>query len=325
MSHITLEQRYEIQAMVNNECSQKDIAIALGKSESAISRELKRNKDRRNGKYIASTAQRKYDKRQKEKPRHKRFTLEMQKTVEKLLEKKYSPEQITGRLKKKGLSWVSHECIYLHIWEDKKKGGELYTHLRRKGRKYKKRGNKRAGRGFIPNRVDISKRPKIVDRKTRFGDLEIDTVIGKNHKGALVTINSRASGMLKMKKVATREAKEVAKAAKELLSDWLPYLKTITADNGKEFVLHQEIAESLNIDFYFARPYHSWERGANENLNGLIRQYFPKKTDFSKIDEKEIIDAQKQLNNRPRKRFNFATPQEIMDKLLFNKKVAFVT
>ncbi len=325
MSHITLEQRYEIQAMVNNEYSQKEIAIALGKSESAISRELKRNKDRRSGKYIASTAQIKYDKRQKEKPKHKRFTLEMQKTVEKLLRRKYSPEQITGRLKKKGLSWVSHECIYLHIWEDKKKGGELYTHLRRKGRKYKKRGAKRAGRGFIPNRVDISNRPKIVDAKTRFGDLEIDTVIGKNHKGALVTINSRASGMLKMGKVATREAKEVAKAAKELLSDWLPYLKTITADNGKEFALHQEIAESLNIDFYFARPYHSWERGANENLNGLIRQYFPKKTDFSKIDEKEIIDVEKQLNNRPRKRFNFATPQEIMDKLLFNKKVAFVT
>src|SRR5699024_1767680 len=134
----------------------------------------------RSGKYIALTAQRKYKSRQKEKPKHKRFTKEIRQTVERLLQDKFSPEQITGRLKMMKQPCVSHECIYLHIWEDKKKGGKLYTHLRRRGRKYRKRGAKNAGRGFIPNRVDISKRPKVVDAKTRFGDLEIDTVIGKN-------------------------------------------------------------------------------------------------------------------------------------------------
>lgn len=220
---------------------------------------------------------------------------------------------------------MSHETIYQHVWDDKKKGGELYSHLRRRGRKNKKRGSKRAGRGFIPNRIGIEQRPEVVDDKTRFGDLEIDTIIGKDHQGAIVTINSRASGMLKMKKVKNRTAEEVSKATEELLKDWVPYINTITADNGKEFAMHQRIAENLNVEFYFANPYHSWERGANENLNGLIRQYFPKKTDFETITNRRIQEIEDRLNNRPRKRLNFETPSERMDKLLFNSEIAFVT
>lgn len=325
MEHITLGQRYEIQSMLNTGSTNREIAAAIGKSESAISREIRRNRDKRSNGYKAETAQRKYQKRQRKKPKHIGFTDEIKQKVEELINDDLSPEQIAGRRKKEGLACVSHERIYQHVCDDKKKGGELYTHLRRRGRKNKKRGAKRAGRGFIPNRVGIEKGPKVVEEKTRFGDLEIDTVIGKDHQGAIVTINSRATGMLKMKKVKNRTAGEVTSASQELLGDWLPFLETITADNGKEFAQHQKISESLNVDFYFANPYHSWERGANENLKGLVRQYFPKKTDFSTITDQQIQEVENKLNNRPRKRLNFETPLEAMDELLFNQKIAFVT
>jgi len=318
MKHITLEQRYEIQAFLKAGLSQKDIANAIGKSESSISREIKRNKDLRGCGYKATTAQRKYEKRLFKKLKHISFTDEIRATAEKLINDDLSPEQVVGKCKKIGQPMVSHETIYLYIWDDKKKGGKLYTHLRRRGRKNKKRSSNRAGRGFIPNRVGIEKRPEVVDEKTRFGDLEIDTIIGKDHQGAIVTINSRAAGVLKMKKVEKRTAKQVSNATEELLKEWIPYLKTITADNGKEFAMHQRISESLNVDFYFANPYHSWERGANENLNGLIRQYFPKKTDFSNITDSRIQEVEDKINNRPRKRFNFETPLERMDNILFN-------
>jgi len=158
-----------------------------------------------------------------------------------------------------------------------------------------------------------------VELKQRFGDLEIDTIIGQNHQGAIVTINDRATGMLLMKKVKSKEAEGVKNAAIELLQDWKPNLHKITADNGKEFAFHKIISEELMVDFYFANPYHSWERGANENLNGLVRQYIPKKTDFSLITDEYIQKVQDDLNNRPRKRFNFESP-----KFMFNQKVAFV-
>jgi len=220
---------------------------------------------------------------------------------------------------------VSVESIYLHIWEDKKNKGSLYKHLRRKGRRYNKRGLLKTGRGQIADRVGIEKRPAVVCQKRRFGDLEADTIVGKDHKGAIVTLNDRASGMLKMRKTATREAAEVENAIYEMLEEWIPYINTITSDNGKEFAEHKSIAEKCQIDFYFANPYSPWERGANENLNGLVRQYFPKKTDFSNITDREIKRIETKLNNRPRKRYNFETPLEVMDKLLFNSEVAFIT
>lgn len=324
MKHITLEQRYEIQSLLKAGYTQKDIAKAIDKSESSISREIKRNKDLRGCSYKATTAQNKYRKRLLEKPKYTRFTDAIKENVEELLAEDLSPEQVVGRCKKLNKEVVSHETIYQHIWSDKKKGGELYMHLRRRGRKNKKRGSSRAGRGFIPDRIGIEKRPKVVDEKTRFGDLEVDTIIGKDHQGAIVTINSRATGMLKMKKVEKRTAELVSLTIEELLQDWKPFVETITADNGKEFAMHQKISESLDIDFYFANPYHSWERGANENLNGLIRQYLPKKTDFSTITDAEIQRVEDKLNNRPRKRLNFETPLEAMEKLLFNQEIAFM-
>jgi IS30 family transposase len=215
---------------------------------------------------------------------------------------------------------VSTESIYQHIWKDKKEKGNFYLSLRTTGKRYRKRGSKKDSRGVLSNRRLIEDRPKIVDLKQRFGDLEIDTIIGKNHKGAIVTINDRATGILRMKIIKAKESELVKQAAIELLENWKPYLFTITSDNGKEFAMHQEIATVLEVDFYFANPYSPWERGANENLNGLIRQYIPKSTSFEEITIERIIEIQEKLNNRPRKRFNFETPN-----YMFNQKVAFVT
>ena len=197
--------------------------------------------------------------------------------------------------------------------------------MRTNGKRYRKRGASKDSRGIIKNRTSIDLRPSIVDRKIRFGDIEIDLIIGKNHNQAIVTINDRVTGMLKMKKVPSKEASVVAAAVIELLEEWLAYLHTITSDNGKEFALHELISETLNIDYYFAHPYHSWERGANENLNGLIRQYIPKKSDFSILTDQDIQNIEKKLNDRPRKRHNFQSPNIVMNQLLFNQKVAFVS
>lgn len=325
MSHLTLEQRYTIDVMNRNGYKQKEIAKAIGKDKSVVSRELNRNKDMRSGEYRYDLAQRKYEKRQKEKPKKIRFTPEVQQNVEALLKEDYSPEQVVGTLKKQNKATVSVERIYQHIWADKRRKGKLYLHLRNQGRRYRKRGNLKDNRGIIKNRVGIERRPKIVEERSRFGDVEVDLIIGKNHNQAILTICDRASGMLKMRKVRSKQAKEVAKAMVQELEDWKPYLKTITADNGKEFANHEYVAENLNIDYYFARPYHSWERGSNENLNGLIRQYFKKSTDFTAITMEQVKEIEKKLNTRPRKRFQFENPIFVMDKLLFNTKVAFVT
>ena len=259
-----------------------------------------------------------------EKPKKQYFTKEIQDDVKLLLAKKYSPEQIAGMAKKESFACVSYERIYQYIWDDKKQGGSLHTHLRNKGKRYRKRGSAKDSRGIITGRIDISKRPAVVEQRERFGDLEIDTIIGKNHKGAIVTINDRATGMLKMKKVSTKEAEPVKQATIELLKDWKPFIHTLTADNGKEFALHHQISQSLQLQFFFAKPYHSWERGSNENLNGLIRQYIPKKTDFNTLTDIDIQYIEDELNNRPRKRYNFETPLNQFNQLT-NQKVAFKT
>lgn len=325
MSHLTVEQRYTIDVMNRQGYKQKDIAKAINKDKSVVCRELKRNRDMRSGEYRYDLAQRKYDKRNKEKPKHIRFTPEVQQDVEALLAEDYSPEQIVGTLKKQNTDTVSVERIYQHIWADKKQKGELYLHLRNKGRRYRKRGNAKDNRGIIKNRVGIEKRPEIVEERSRFGDLEVDLIIGKNHKQAILTICDRASGMLKMRKVDSKQAKEIGEALVEELEDWKPYIKTITADNGKEFAEHEYVAEELSIDYFFARPYHAWERGSNENLNGLIRQYFKKATDFTNITNEQVKEIESKLNSRPRKRFQFESPIFVMDELLFKNKVAFVT
>lgn len=320
MSHLTASQRYTIASMRKRGYNQTEIAETIGKNKSVISRELKRNSDGRSSNYNADLAQRKYATRQRSKPKKEGFTESIRKYVVKWLKKKLSPEQIVGRAKFEGVECVSHERIYQYIWADKRKKGTLYTHLRTKGKKYRKRGDYKDKRGRIKDRVDIDQRPEIVEQRERFGDFEIDTIIGANRKGAILTLNDRATGIVKIRKLTGKNAELLAEETIKALSPWKTHLKTITADNGKEFAAHKKIAQGLNIDFYFAHPYHSWERGSNENLNGLIRQYIPKKSNFSAYSEQYIQWVEDELNNRPRKRFNFQSPNEII-----NQKVAFVT
>ena len=325
MKHLTKEQRYTISSMLQAGHSQKAIALTIGKDKSVISREISRNADKRSGEYRWGLAHRKCISRHQNKAKHIRFTAELKLKIEELLKEDYSPEQVVGTLKKQNAAYVSHERIYQHIWEDKRKKGELHKHLRHQGRRYRKRGSKKDNRGIIIDRVSIEKRPKILDKRERFGDLEVDLIIGKNHNQAILTINDRASGMLKMKKVTSKQAEQVSNTIIELLDEWRPYIKTMTADNGKEFAAHKNVAEQLNIDYYFARPYHSWERGSNENLNGLIRQYFKKSSDFTTITDAQVKAIEDKLNRRPRKRFDYENPIFVMDKLLFNNRVAFMT
>lgn len=326
MPHLELDQRYSIYHLKTQGLNYTEIAKSIGVHKSTVSRELKRNSDKRSGVYKVKLAQRKYEQRHTSKPKFIRFNSVIQAFVVKWLKEDYSPEQIVGKSKRLNVPCVSLERIYQFIWKDKKQGGVLYKHLRTKGKRYQKRGNIHAKRGQIPDRVSIEKRPEIVDKKERFGDLEIDLVIGKDHKGALLTINDRATGLLLMDHLKSKEASEVALKTIELLQPWLPFIHTITSDNGKEFTNHKAISEALNIDFFFAKPYHSWQRGANENLNGLVRQYFPKKTNFEIIDKQQIKHVVNKLNNRPRKRYAYLNPMEKFSEFItLNTPVAFIT
>lgn len=319
MIHFTVEQRYKLEVLLQQHVSKTQIAIELNKHISSIYKEINRNSDARNSVYKGNLAIRKCDKRHKEKHKNQRFTDEIKTYVKNLIIEDLSPEQIVGRALKENVDCVSIETIYKFVWNDKKQDGNLYTHLRNQGKIYRKRGASKDKRGQIVGRIGIENRPKEAEEKQRFGDLEIDLVIGKDHKGALLTINDRATGMLQMKKIDSKDAEIVKNATIELLENWKPFLQTITSDNGKEFAKHQSIAKALEIDYYFANPYCSWERGANENLNGLVRQYFPKGSDFSLITAEQVEIVVEKLNNRPRKRHQFFNPNEVYLQILNNK------
>ena len=231
--------------------SQQAIANRIGKDKSVVSREIRRNADKRNGTYKAELAQRKYTERMASKPKACKFTDEIKATVDKLLANDYSPEQIAGRCKLEGRPYVSYECIYQYIWEDKMRKGQLYLHLRHHGRKYRKRGAAKDSRGKIRDQVSIDERPEIVASKIRFGDLEMDTVLGKNHKGAILTINDRATKLCWIRLLAGRESKPLTKRVIEVLEPLQSMLQTITVDNGKEFALHKAITQQLKIPTLF--------------------------------------------------------------------------
>lgn len=309
MSHLTREQRYTISAMLQQGYSQTSIAKAIGKDKSVVSRELRRNEATARS-YDCELAQRQYEERMRTKRKHVRMTEEMRQIVEIGIEQDFSPQQIVGRCRLKGVEIVSHERIYQYVWFDKKSGGILHEHLRRKGRKYRKRGAAKDNRGVLHDRVSIDQRPTVVDQKIRFGDLEIDTIVGSNHKGAILTINDRLTSFCWIELLKGRNAKELADAAVRRLLPVKEHIRTITSDNGKEFAEHKSIAEKLGVDFFFAHPYHSWERGANENTNGLIRQYIPKGSSFENLTDDRIRLIERKLNNRPREKLGFLTPNE---------------
>jgi IS30 family transposase len=228
-----------------------------------------------------------------------------------------SPEQIAGRLKKMQNISLHHETIYRYIIQDKRDDGELYLHLRHKQKPYRKRygsASTNSAKG-IPDRVDIDERPEIINNRQRVGDWEGDTVIGAKHKGAIVTLDERVSKLRLALPMVGKFAIDTKEAIIELLEPIKAFVKSITFDNGKEFAKHKDMASSLDCDTYFAKPYHSWQRGQNENANGLLRQYFPKGMSFVDIARKEVIEAVHKLNSRPRKCLNYATPYEVFREL----------
>lgn len=308
---LTYDQRCQIAALKKRKCTQSEIADIIEVSQSTVSRELSRNTGDRG--YRHKQAHRKAVLRREAAVKPTRMTSEMIASIELKLRIEWSPEQISGWLLTDQDRLISHESIYLYVWANKQAGGDLYTHLRQQGKKYDKRRNGKSTRGQIKNRVSIEDRPGIVDDKSRIGDWEIDTVIGKGHSGALVTIVERVTNFTVSSQVNSKSAKAVTKATIKLLKPYKDSVLSITADNGKEFAYHEEISKALSTEFYFAHPYSSWERGLNENTNGLLRQYFPKSTDFKVVSQAEVKRAVNKLNSRPRKNLGFKNPSELMD------------
>ena len=322
MSHykqLTIMQRCQIYTLKKRNFSQREIAKDINCSQSTISRELKRNTGLKN--YRFKQAQELTSARRLAACKPTKMTPEFIFKVERLIEEEdWCPEVISGSLLINEGIKISHQTLYSHIWKNKKQGGDLYLHLRRQGKKYLHRINGKSCKGQIIGRVSIDERPQVVDEKTRIGDWEIDTVIGKGHSGALVTLVERVTKFTLSAQVANKSAELVMAATIRLLMPFAGAVHTITADNGKEFAYHQQITAELKAAVYFCHPYSSWERGLNENTNGLLRQYFPKSTNFKLIGQSEVDIAVDKLNRRPRKTLNFKTPQGLMSEYLASIK-----
>jgi transposase, IS30 family len=304
---LTQQQRYQIHACQGAGWRQTRIANEIGSHPSTISRELRRNRGQRG--YRPQQADLMAQRRRQQK-RKDRLTAADWLTMTALLEKEWSPEQISGSLKAGDQLRVSHEWIYQYIYADKAAGGKLHFHLRCQKLRRKRYG-KNDHRGQLPNRRSIDDRPAIVAEKTRLGDWEADTIIGKNHQQAIVSLVDRKSKYCLLAKVTANTAAAVATAICRLLRRHRDKVHTITSDNGREFAAHEKIAGKLHADFYFAHPYCSWERGLNENTNGLVRQYCPKGSDFSAINDADLDFVMDRLNNRPRKTLGFKNPNQI--------------
>jgi transposase, IS30 family len=311
--HLDLAQRYYIEIEHKKGAFQAKIATALGVDQSTISREIRRNKGLKG--YRHKQADIFCHKRHKEKAKQVKLTEEIKQKVDIYIKKDWSPEQIVGRLKKKNIISLHHETIYQYILANKKSGGELYKHLRHQNKTYKKRYGVAHSSNGIVNRTDIDERPEIANARGRVGDWEGDTIIGKNHKGAIVTLDERKSKLRLAMPTGGKKAVNVRDAIIQLFTPVKEFVKTITFDNGKEFSCHEMIAKKVECKTYFAKPYHSWERGQNENANGLLRQYFPKSMELIDVTQKQVFDAVHKLNSRPRKCLDYKTPYEVFEEL----------
>jgi len=317
-TQLTREQRYQIYALKKAGHNQTQMAAVIGVHKATVSREFSRNRGLRG--YRPKQAQELAEARQHA-ARSRRIPPAVWTLVEALVLRQWSPEQISGRLKLERRGRVSHERIYQHIYADKAKGGTLYRHLRCQ-KKRRKRYGAHSRRGLIPNRVSIEARPKVVAARRRVGDWEADTVIGRGRRSALVSLVERKSKLTLLGRVARHTAEEVARTIITLLAPAAERVHTITADNGREFVRHEEVAHRLSARFYFAHPYAAWERGLSENTNGLVRQYFPKGLAFATTTAAAVRHAQERLNNRPRKTLGYRTPNEAFFK---ERRVALTT
>jgi len=306
-TQLTQEERYQIYALKKAGHIQAEIARVIGRNPGTISRELRRNRGLRG--YRPDQAHNLALMRRQDKIQP-RLSEHIWQQVEALIREEWSPQQIVGRVAmEQGVS-ISHEWIYQYVYADQRSGGDLYRFLRCQKLRRKRYGSYDR-RGCIPNQVSIDDRPAIVDSKRRFGDWEGDTVIGKGHRGALVTLVERKSLYTVIRAVLYKTAEAVRNAVVDGLTPHIDRVHTITYDNGREFADHEGMASDLEARIYFAHPYASWERGLNENTNGLIRQYFPKDRDLTTVTKCEIENAMDKLNHRPRKSLGYRTPYEV--------------
>lgn len=328
-THLTESCRGRIQALVDEGKSVAKIAKVLGKHRTTIGRELNRNKTLCG--YDAHKAQELYEERRQAcRPRKKLEHQPLRDYVFEQIPGGMTPEQVSGRLARiypdTPQMQISHEAIYQGLYSDKRMHC-LIDHLPQSRPRRRKRGQGKTRRGpSIPNRVGIEHRPKVVDERSRFGDWEGDTVVGAHQHGYITTLVERRSLLLRVRKTETKQAAEVAEAIIDELIDMpASWLKTLTFDNGTEFANHADIADSLPLDIYFADPYSSYQRGTNENTNGLLRRYFPKGTDLRQVTQQRIQQAANDINNRPRKKLGYLTPKEVYDEFIRSKRGALRT
>jgi transposase, IS30 family len=330
VKRLGLEDRCQIHVLAKRGYSTAEIAREVAVHRTTIWRELRRNRSADG--YYYHLAQERAEKRLRaRRKRCRKMTPEFIAFIEMKLRLGWSPQQISGWLKFRQDEQpnVSHERIYQHVWRDKLDGGKLYRHLRHGGLRYRcfyrVHGKKNRRCGPIPNRVDIDQRPEVVEKKSRIGDWELDTIIGSQHRGALVSMAERKSKLVRLALVHSCKSGEVACAIEASLASHKGKVSTLTMDNGAEFAKHKEFGKNLKADTYFAKPYHAWERGLNEHTNGLVRQYFPKSTDFTTVSIHEVQKVEDLLNNRPRAVLGFWTPLEVFSIPSSSRRVAMAS
>lgn len=312
---LTLEERLLISHLRKQGFNLSEIGRQMGRHRSTISRELRRNSFRGvDSSYRYSRADREAVARRRRSRRNRHYSERDFAIVRRFLKKKWSPEQIVGIIRRFKLMKrrMSHETIYQYIWRDRAQGGDLWRHLRQSSRQRRKRRNSYDSRGRLAGKRNISERPRSVETRHIRGHWEIDTVIGKGSRHCIVTLVERKSGYTLIGKLPDRTTRSLNKRCIKLQRREPAQFKTITADNGTEFNQYPEIEEATGAIFYFANPHHSWERGTNENTNGLIRQFIPKGTSMKDLTQAQCDRIAKQLNTRPRKRHGFKTPEEIL-------------
>ena len=307
---ITSEERYTIGALRREGLNFSEIAHRLGRHRSSISREVARNSCRADGAYRPYKANMRTNGRRSRSRRNRRFSPEQWALVEERLLEGWSPEQISGRFKRDVVFLISHETIYAHVWRDKKAGGSLFRALRQVAKLRRKRHNSRDSRGRLAGKRHISERPDVIETRTTEGHWEGDTVVGVGSKHCVATLVERKTGYTLIGKLRDRKATTTTARLNFLIRRERGPIESITVDNGTEFHDYAAVEKATQTTFYFATPYHSWERGTNENFNGLLREYLPKGTDLEPLTQKDCDLLAKILNDRPRKRLGFRTPKE---------------
>ncbi len=312
-NQLTYEQRCQIKVLLQAGLSIRRISKEIEVHASTVAREIRRNSGKKG--YRFKQAHRRAQERRKSRIKPYKMTNEISAIIEeKLTQEQWSPEQISGYLKLQLGFCISPKTIYSYIWHAKKNGNAMYVYLRHSRKKRKPYG-KACKRVIIKHRTPITERPKEVELKQRIGDFEVDTIIGKNHKGAIVSIVDRKSRLTLIAKVLRKTSDCVSNAMIGLLSDIKEFVHTITSDNGTEFARHKNVSKALDSQFFFAQPYAPWQRGLNENTNGLIRQYFPKGSSFDTVTREDILSVMRKLNSRPRKSLGFKTPNQVFFEL----------